>query len=345
MKRVKSFGPNSFKPKMKGGMPRMKKFEEGGDVEVGEGFSAAMNAGASSSRRQDDEPVAKPKSQSFSDAFREARKAGLKTFKWNGGTYGTMLKGEDGGKEVKPAASAASAPSAPPRPAPAPSSPSSPSTTRSGPVRGRGLPGTREIDRQYQANRRASYGDRVLSPFITALGSDSFDFRREEDVMRRMNVDRAEARKRLAKLDEVEERENKAPGITQQERDSSKLAGAALGTAATAGVGALGAGTAAGLGALRGAATAAPAVARAATRSATSRAIGSGRAAASEAPARSATSRAIRPNRPEPPRKSKKIGSARNDMAAGGSVKAFAKGGSVRGGGCETKGKTKGRFV
>jgi|SanBayMetagenome_1026888.scaffolds.fasta_scaffold27719_2 hypothetical protein len=32
-------------------------------------------------------------------------------------------------------------------------------------------------------------------------------------------------------------------------------------------------------------------------------------------------------------------------MKSGGSVQKFAKGGSVRGGGCETKGKTKGRFV
>jgi hypothetical protein len=29
----------------------------------------------------------------------------------------------------------------------------------------------------------------------------------------------------------------------------------------------------------------------------------------------------------------------------GGAIKAYAKGGSIRGGGCETKGKTKGRFV
>ena len=33
------------------------------------------------------------------------------------------------------------------------------------------------------------------------------------------------------------------------------------------------------------------------------------------------------------------------DLKKGGSIKAYAKGGSIRGGGCETKGKTKGRFV
>ena len=31
---------------------------------------------------------------SFSQAFAQARKAGLKTFKWKGGTYGTQLKSE-----------------------------------------------------------------------------------------------------------------------------------------------------------------------------------------------------------------------------------------------------------
>lgn len=36
---------------------------------------------------------------------------------------------------------------------------------------------------------------------------------------------------------------------------------------------------------------------------------------------------------------------ARPQMARGGAVKKYAKGGTVRGGGCETRGKTKGRFV
>jgi len=50
------------------------------------------------------------KKQSFSQAFAAARKSGATTFKWNGGTYGTKLKGEDS----KPAASkpAASKPAA-----------------------------------------------------------------------------------------------------------------------------------------------------------------------------------------------------------------------------------------
>lgn len=38
-------------------------------------------------------------------------------------------------------------------------------------------------------------------------------------------------------------------------------------------------------------------------------------------------------------------GWVRPKMARGGEVKKYAKGGTVRGGGCETRGKTKGRFV
>ena len=351
MKRFRKFGPNAFKPKMKGGMPRMKKFVEGGQTdepEVGEGFSAATNTGASSARRKDE---GSPKSQSFDQAFAAARRAGLKTFTWRGGTYGTKLKGEGGG-ESKPTPSRPAAPAATPsRPAAPAATPSRPAATssapmRSGPVRGRGLPGTREIDRQYQANRRASYGDRVLSPFITALGNDSFDLRREEDVMNRMGVDRAEARRRLAKLDAVEEREGKAPGITEGERESAK-------TAASVGSLALGTG-AAGLAALRGGATAARAGLGAAEAAETA---GAARGAA--AAARTASRRGIGSNRAAAERReteeryrrfaeNKGMGSGRGvgrQYAKGGSVKAFAKGGSVRGGGCETKGKTRGRFV
>lgn len=345
MKRFRKFGPNAFKPKMKGGMPRMKKFAEGGQTdepEVGEGFSAAMNTGASSGRRKDEDS---PKSQSFGQAFAAARKAGLKTFNWRGGTYGTKLKGEDGGESKSTPARPTTSATTPSRPAVASSTPA-----RSGPTRGRGLPGTREIDRQYQANRRESYGDRVLSPFITALGNDSFDLRREEDVMNRMGVDRAEARRRLAKLDKVERREGKAPGITKSERESAK-------TAATIGSLALGTGTA-GLAALRGGATAARAgrgaveaaeatgAARGATtaaRTASRRGIGSGRVKEATDAERTAMEERYRRLA-----ENKGMGSGRGvgrQYASGGSVKRYAAGGSVRGGGCETKGKTRGKFV
>ena len=69
-------------------------------------------------------------------------------------------------------------------------------------VRGRGAPGTREIDKQYAENRRASYGERI-NP-LSGL-SDLFGLRKEERVMRDMGVSREEARNRLANLEEVEE--------------------------------------------------------------------------------------------------------------------------------------------
>lgn len=272
MKRVKSFGPNSFKPKMKGGMPRMKKFEEGGDVEVGEGLSAAMNAGASSSRRRDDEPVAKPKSQSFSDAFREARKAGLKTFKWNGGTYGTKLKGEDAKSEK----TSESKPSGP--------------TTRGG----RRNPTYTLPDVEITARRP---GIKLPSDRATNFASQA-----------------------------------KETGMSPEER--AKTASRYIGNIAGAAT------LASGLGALRGAATAAPNALRAGQIGVRGTTMAERERAA--AAAEKATERFRRL------KESGGMGSGRGagrQYAAGGSVKAFAKGGSVRGGGCETKGKTKGRFV
>lgn len=203
MKRLKKFGPNAFKPKMKGGMPRMKKFEEGGSVEDDKrspGMTDFASSGSSAG-----------KSQSFSEAFREARKAGLKTFKWQGGSYGTKLKGEDGGKETKPAASAPLRPSAPAAAASSRPAPAAASTAQSRSGYTRTARPQAKQDANYTAARRASYGERVAAPF-TAFGGDLFGLRREEDVMNRMGVDRSEARKRLAKLNEVEKRGGKAAG-------------------------------------------------------------------------------------------------------------------------------------
>jgi hypothetical protein len=45
-------------------------------------------------RRRESEETA-PKKQSFGEAFAAARKRGDKTFTWNGGSYGTKMKGED----------------------------------------------------------------------------------------------------------------------------------------------------------------------------------------------------------------------------------------------------------
>ena len=65
-------------------------------------------------RKREAEETA-PKKQSFSAAFAAARKRGDKTFSWNGGSYGTKMKGEDD-KPVK-----VSKPSTPtPTPTPTP---------------------------------------------------------------------------------------------------------------------------------------------------------------------------------------------------------------------------------
>ena len=89
-------------------MKRIKKFNEGGmdydssddaknlilaaereDVErIGEDFAKTL-------------PKAQPKSSSFKEAFAEARKAGDKTFEWNGKKYTTEMAGD---KKSKPAA-------------------------------------------------------------------------------------------------------------------------------------------------------------------------------------------------------------------------------------------------
>jgi len=57
-------------------------------------------------RRRESEETA-PKKQSFGEAFAAARKRGDKTFSWNGGSYGTQLKGET--PKAKPARAAAPA--------------------------------------------------------------------------------------------------------------------------------------------------------------------------------------------------------------------------------------------
>lgn len=57
-------------------------------------------------RRRESEETA-PKKQSFGEAFAAARKRGDKTFSWNGGSYGTQLKGET--PKTKPARAAAPA--------------------------------------------------------------------------------------------------------------------------------------------------------------------------------------------------------------------------------------------
>ena len=74
----------------------------------------AVRAKEASDTAKKESPAA-PKKQSFSAAFAAARKRGDKTFSWNGGSYGTKMKGEDD-KPVK-----ANKPSTPtPTPTPTP---------------------------------------------------------------------------------------------------------------------------------------------------------------------------------------------------------------------------------
>ena len=196
---------------MKADKRKGKKFALGGPTsysgeDTGEGMKMSTRRGVA---KAEDKPA--KSSPSFSEAFRAARKEGLKEFKWRGGTYGTKMKGEDSAPTPRAApASRAAAPASD-------SDKAAPSAARGarGPkaraaaparapsaVRGRGAPGTREIDKQYAENRRASYGERI-NP-LSGL-SDLFGLRKEERVMRDMGVSREEARNRLANLEEVEE--------------------------------------------------------------------------------------------------------------------------------------------
>lgn len=189
---------------MKADKRKGKKFALGGPTSYSgedsdEGVKMSTRRGAA---KAEDKPA--KSSPSFSEAFRAARKEGLKEFKWRGGTYGTKMKGEDSAPTPRAAPASRAAPT--PRAAPASDSdkaaPSAPARAPSA-VRGRGAPGTREIDKQYARNRRESYLDRI-TPSFGGL-SDMFGLRREEELMKRMGVSREEARKRLANLEEAEE--------------------------------------------------------------------------------------------------------------------------------------------
>ena len=120
---------------------------------------------------------------SFKDAFKAARKAGQGTFTWQGKKYTTEMAGE---KKAAPADKPA-VPAAPKVEAPSVSGP------RSG---GRGSkPGMARVGSGRYDDPTSSFGERVMSP-LSKLG-DIFGRRAEERVMKDMNVDRAEARKRL----------------------------------------------------------------------------------------------------------------------------------------------------
>jgi len=145
---------------------KVKKFELGGPTSYAESGSAGGT-------------------NSFKDAFKAARKAGQGTFTWRGDKYTTALESEK--KTPAPAAKPADKPAAPKVEAPSVSGP------RSG---GRGSkPGMARVGSGRYDDPTSSFGERVMSP-LSKLG-DIFGRRAEERVMKDMNVDRAEARKRL----------------------------------------------------------------------------------------------------------------------------------------------------
>ena len=153
---------------------------------------------------------------SFKEAFAAARKAGKEKFEWFNPKKGKMesfttelekksAKAEspkaESPKEVKVTKTETSVE------APAVSG------SRRGPGgRGASLPeGYRpKVGSGRYDDPTSSYGERVMSP-LSRLG-DMFGLRREEDLMKRMGVDREEARKRLANLDRIKESEGMKRG-------------------------------------------------------------------------------------------------------------------------------------
>ena len=182
---------------MKADKGKMKKLRIGGLTSYSGEDDSDMGMKMSTRRGSSD---SEPKS--FSAAFREARNAGLKTFKWRGGTYGTKMKGEDDEAPARPAAPARSAATASTA---STASSAAPASKFKGRVRSQA-----ERDADYAANRRASYGERALGP-LSRLG-DLFGLRREEDVMKRMGVGRDEARRRVSNLEKTEESEGMRHG-------------------------------------------------------------------------------------------------------------------------------------
>jgi hypothetical protein len=178
---------------------KMKKFDEGGETEFASQFKPGRtDEGAT--------VVKKSGGSSFNEAFRAARKDGLKTFKWRGGTYGTELASESK-KPSKAAPAAAPKAEAPKAEAPKADAPKAEAPARRGYTRTARPESERTAD--YAANRRASFAKRA-NPF-SGLG-DLFGLREQERVMRDMGVDRAEAGKRLSNLKEMEEGEGMRRG-------------------------------------------------------------------------------------------------------------------------------------
>jgi len=147
-------------------------------------------------------------SPSFNEAFRAARKEGLKTFKWKGGNYGTELASESK-KPSKATFTAVAAP--PPKAADAPKADTPARRVPPTTVRAKLPEGYKpKVGSGRYDDPESKYVDRLLSPLKKF--SDIFGLREQERVMRDMNVDRAEAAKRLSNLKEMEEGEGMRRG-------------------------------------------------------------------------------------------------------------------------------------
>ena len=193
---------------MKANKRKMKKFDEGGETEFAsqfkpgrtdEGAPVVKKSSGSARTTTDEERYGKIGAQirrldpeAFKNRADRSAAANLKLLRElrekKAGAPAKVVETKTETKVEAPRAAAAPKTDTPARRATA--------------VRGRGAPGTREIDKQYAANRRASYGERI-NP-LSGL-SDLFGLRKEERVMRDMGVSREEARNRLANLEEVEE--------------------------------------------------------------------------------------------------------------------------------------------
>jgi len=187
---------------------KMKKFDLGGPTsysgeDSGQGMKMSTPRGQTKS------------SPSFNEAFRAARKEGLKTFKWKGGNYGTELASES--KKPSKATAPADAPKADAPKADAfkadafkADAPKADAPARRGFTRTARPESEKNAD--FAANRRASFAKRA-NPFSERnLGGDLFGLREQERVMRDMGVDRAEASKRLSNLKKLEESEGMRRG-------------------------------------------------------------------------------------------------------------------------------------
>ena len=134
---------------------------------------------------------------SFKEAFAAARKAGDGTFTWKGKKYTTELA-----SAAKPAAPKVEVEKTETKIG-------MPASSGARGYRG-SKPGSARVGSGRYDDPTSSYGERVTAP-LRALG-DIFGRRREEGVMRNMGVDRAEAARRLARLDEVRESEGMKRG-------------------------------------------------------------------------------------------------------------------------------------